>query len=475
MDNPIISIIVLSWNRELLLRNTILSLLVTTKYNFEIFIVDNASTDGSKEWLQVFSNFYPSIKVFFLDENIGGEAFNIPLSEVKGKYVLFSENDLEYLPGWDEYMIHQFESFPELGQLSPFAPNPMREIGEVWIDKPFEIIKEKDKILLKAVNNVTTTCLVKMKLMEQGLKWTNLLSKDGLFKFPADGTFSSDVNAMGYSVAWSDSYKAINWGFNQRIIAREREYYSKNWKEKSNYGIDGINLTSEKKSGIDNQDLYSMQQQIVNLQIENYDLKQKDLMRKMFTLENESMQFYFDLGKGFSEEASLKIPIQQNKKRYEFPLDPSKNYRQFRIDISDHPVRAILKRIFVLDVDNKEYALDINHSNSIKLNESEYIFPYSDPQFYCEILFSEQLKLNSFVIEFVEIKSDPQLYQNALRIANTEKESLIQEKNSQIQEKQWRINSLQDSKSYALGFLFLHPFRKQGWKNFLNIFKKEIV
>ena len=372
-------------------------------------------------------------------------------------------------------MIHQFESFPELGQLSPFAPNPMREIGEVWIDKPFEIIKEKDKILLKAVNNVTTTCLVKMKLMEQGLKWTNLLSKDGLFKFPADGTFSSDVNAMGYSVAWSDSYKAINWGFNQRIIAREREYYSKNWKEKSNYGIDGINLTSEKKSGIDNQDLYSMQQQIVNLQIENYDLKQKDLMRKMFTLENESMQFYFDLGKGFSEEASLKIPIQQNKKRYEFPLDPSKNYRQFRIDISDHPVRAILKRIFVLDVDNKEYALDINHSNSIKLNESEYIFPYSDPQFYCEILFSEQLKLNSFVIEFVEIKSDPQLYQNALRIANTEKESLIQEKNSQIQEKQWRINSLQDSKSYALGFLFLHPFRKQGWKNFLNIFKKEIV
>jgi glycosyltransferase involved in cell wall biosynthesis len=355
MDNPVISIIVLSWNRELLLRNTILSLLVTTKSKFEIFIVDNASTDGSKEWLQVFSNFYPSIKVFFLDENIGGEAFNIPLSKVKGKYVLFSENDLEYLPGWDEYMIHQFESFSELGQLSPFAPNPMREIGEVWVDKPFEVEKKGNEVLFKAIHNVTTTCMVRTELLEKGLKWTNLISKEGLFKFPADGKFSADVKNMGYLVGWSDQYKSINWGFNQRIISKEKEYYNENWKEKSNLNIDGIDLDSKKE------DLNSFQQKLVNLQIENFDLRQK-----VFTLEGQLIQLYLDLGEGFSESDSLKVPIEQAKLRYEISLDITKEYKQFRVDISNNPVKVIIKKVFLMDVNNKEYPLEIKESGNKK-------------------------------------------------------------------------------------------------------------
>ncbi len=460
MNNPIISIIVLSWNRELLLRNTILSLLVTTKYEFEIFIVDNASTDGSKEWLQVFSNYHPSIKVIFLEENIGGEAFNLPLAEVKGKYVLFSENDLEYLPGWDEYMIHQFESFPELGQLSPFAPNPMREIGEVWVDKPFEIHKNKNEILFKAIHNVTTTSMVKSDLIKKGLRWTNLLSKDGLFKFPADATYSSETKKMGYFVAWSDSYKAINWGFNQRVISKEREYYNKNWKEKSNFHIDGIDLAASKNLTTDNEEIYLMQEKLVNLQIENYDLKQK-----IFTLENEVIQLYFNSGNGFSEKDSLNVLIEQNKNRYEISLDSSKEYHQFRIDISNNPVKVIVKKFIVLDEDNKEYALAIKESNGVKINEREYIFPNFDPQFYCEP-FPKPLRVKTFIIEYSLLESNTLVYQTALKIVDNANISLIQEN-------QRLVNSMFTSRSYILGFCFLHPFNKQGWKNLLAIWKKK--
>jgi glycosyltransferase involved in cell wall biosynthesis len=465
MDNPVISIIVLSWNRELLLRNTILSLLVTTKSKFEIFIVDNASTDGSKEWLQVFSNFYPSIKVFFLDENIGGEAFNIPLSKVKGKYVLFSENDLEYLPGWDEYMIHQFESFSELGQLSPFAPNPMREIGEVWVDKPFEVEKKGNEVLFKAIHNVTTTCMVRTELLEKGLKWTNLISKEGLFKFPADGKFSADVKNMGYLVGWSDQYKSINWGFNQRIISKEKEYYNENWKEKSNLNIDGIDLDSKKE------DLNSFQQKLVNLQIENFDLRQK-----IFTLEGQSIQLYLDLGEGFSESNSLKLPIEQAKLRYEILLDPSKEYRQFRVDISNSPVKVVLKRIFILDVNNDEYKLEIKESNGVLLNDREYIFSNFDPQFYFEP-FSKPLRIKSFILEFIQLESNVLVYQTALKIADYLKDLAVLEKDKMIQailEKDKIIQAIFNSKSYILGFLLLHPFQINSWKRIIRSFKTKL-
>ncbi len=455
MDNPIISIIVLSWNRELLLRNTILSLLVTTKYKFEIFIVDNASNDGSKEWLQVFSNFYPSIKVYFLDENIGGEAFNIPLSEVKGKYVLFSENDLEYLPGWDEYMIHQFESFSELGQLSPFAPNPMREIGEVWVDKPFEVEKKGNEVLFKAIHNVTTTCMVRTELLEKGLKWTNLISKEGLFKFPADGKFSADVKNMGYLVGWSDQYKSINWGFNQRIISKEKEYYNENWKEKSNLNIDGIDLDSKKE------DLNSFQQKLVNLQIENFDLRQK-----VFTLEGQSIQLYLDSGNGFSESDSLKVPIEQAKLRYEISLDITKEYKQFRVDISNNPVKVIIKKVFLMDVNNKEYPLEIKESNGVLLNNREYIFSNFDPQFYFDGL-SKPESIKSFVLEFILLESNVLVYQTALKIADNAKDFVVAENNKMIQ-------SILNSKTYLLGFFLLHPFQINSWKRIIRSFKTKL-
>jgi hypothetical protein len=32
----------------------------------------------------------------------------------------------------------------------------MREIGEVWIDKPFEVEKKGNEVLFKAIHNVTT-------------------------------------------------------------------------------------------------------------------------------------------------------------------------------------------------------------------------------------------------------------------------------------------------------------------------------
>ncbi len=241
MNEPItLTIIVLSWNREPLLRGTVLSLLANTRSNFEMFVIDNGSSDGSEDWLKRISENYNNIDVILLKENEGGEAFNRVLSKVRGKYVMFSENDLEYLPGWDLNMIHKFEKFSELGQLSPFSPFPQTEYGEKWSEKPFQEIRDGQESLLLAVNNVGTSCMVSSDLIQKGVRWENIISDGGEFRFPADGKFSSDIKKLGKLVAWSDSYQAINWGHYQRIWEKNEDYYIKNWDEKSFKNIDSL-------------------------------------------------------------------------------------------------------------------------------------------------------------------------------------------------------------------------------------------
>jgi predicted nuclease with TOPRIM domain len=134
----------------------------------------------------------------------------------------------------------------------------------------------------------------------------------------------------------------------KELFQKKKEYYNENWKEKSNLNIDGIDLDSKKE------DLNSFQQKLVNLQIENFDLRQK-----VFTLEGQLIQLYLDSGNGFSESDSLKVPIEQAKLRYEISLDITKEYKQFRVDISNNPVKVIIKKVFLMDVNNKEYPLEI--------------------------------------------------------------------------------------------------------------------
>jgi len=70
--------------------------------NKEIIIVDDGSSDGSREILQELAA-RDNIKVFFHDKNRGkGAALSTGLKRVSGDYVIFQDADLEYHP--EEYL-----------------------------------------------------------------------------------------------------------------------------------------------------------------------------------------------------------------------------------------------------------------------------------------------------------------------------------------------------------------------------------
>ena|SRR2546423_4869933 len=234
----VLSTVLLNWNRLELLRTAVESYLKTVSVPYELILMDNASSDGSREFIDSVCRGKDNHRAILLDDNIGGEALNVGLSEARGVFLHISENDVEYLPGWDANLLQKFRDFPELGQLSVFSPFHQVEDGEIWCDKPALRRRNGSSTIYVALDNISPSSLVKRELWDMGVRWRSLSS--GKLNFPADGPFSAEVKSHGYVVAWNDRYVVKNWGHNIAEVSRRLRYYFENAEGKHWFGIEGL-------------------------------------------------------------------------------------------------------------------------------------------------------------------------------------------------------------------------------------------
>ncbi|TDW99578.1 glycosyltransferase family 2 protein [Dinghuibacter silviterrae] len=87
-----LSVIIVSYNVKAYLEQCLYTLSRATRsLDAEIWVVDNASTDGTAAWLTAA---WPQVRCLALDENIGyARANNLPLDNVRGKYILYLNPD----------------------------------------------------------------------------------------------------------------------------------------------------------------------------------------------------------------------------------------------------------------------------------------------------------------------------------------------------------------------------------------------
>ncbi len=91
---PLVSIVLVSWNGEELLRAHLPSLLKIDYPNFEVIVVDNGSTDESVTWLRMT---HPAIRVIVNPANLGtAEGSNVAIPHARGKYLFWVSNDMEF-------------------------------------------------------------------------------------------------------------------------------------------------------------------------------------------------------------------------------------------------------------------------------------------------------------------------------------------------------------------------------------------
>lgn len=112
---PETSVIIPTWNRRDLIGRAIDSVLAQTRPVDEIIVVDDGSTDGTRDWL---AQAYGDRIVCLAQANAGvSAARNRGLASARGRYLALLDSDDEWLPEKIERQVGYLEQRPEFGMV----------------------------------------------------------------------------------------------------------------------------------------------------------------------------------------------------------------------------------------------------------------------------------------------------------------------------------------------------------------------
>ncbi len=115
-SEPFVSVIILNYNGQNYIENCLSSVLNVNYSNFEVILVDNASTDNSLTIAQnIFGN-DSRIKIVKNEVNLGfSGGNNVGFEKSTGDYVVFLNNDTIVDPNWLSYLVDALQSDETIG------------------------------------------------------------------------------------------------------------------------------------------------------------------------------------------------------------------------------------------------------------------------------------------------------------------------------------------------------------------------
>ena len=112
------AVVILNWNGIAYLKDFLPPLLSYTRIpDVELVVADNASSDGSIEFLE---EKYPEIQVLKLDKNYGFTGgYNRALEQLKADYFMILNSDIEVTEGWIQPLIALMDQQADVAACSP--------------------------------------------------------------------------------------------------------------------------------------------------------------------------------------------------------------------------------------------------------------------------------------------------------------------------------------------------------------------
>jgi len=137
MEWGLTSIIILTWNELAYTQRCIESIRKYTHLPYELIVVDNGSTDGTREWLRTQSD----VRLICNPTNLGfAKGANQGIRAARGDNILLLNNDTVVTPGWLRRLLERLHSSPEVGMAGPLSnfvsgpqqiPVPYQNLAEV--------------------------------------------------------------------------------------------------------------------------------------------------------------------------------------------------------------------------------------------------------------------------------------------------------------------------------------------------------
>lgn len=120
---PKAAIIILNWNGKKLLDISLPAALNLDYPNYEIWLVENGSADGSKEYLKEKYGHNQKLKILDLDKNYGfAEGNNLAIKQAlkdpEVRYIACLNNDAKVEPNWLTEMIEVMEKDDQVGSVA---------------------------------------------------------------------------------------------------------------------------------------------------------------------------------------------------------------------------------------------------------------------------------------------------------------------------------------------------------------------
>jgi len=131
-QSPLVSVVSLTYNRKGRIAGLLLTLREQGYDPFEVIVVDNASTDGTAEFVEAE---FPEVRLIRSAENMGTFSYNLGIRAAKGVYLLMMDDDgLPAKANWITEVVARFEANPRLGAVA--CTVRMRDTGKIAHDSP---------------------------------------------------------------------------------------------------------------------------------------------------------------------------------------------------------------------------------------------------------------------------------------------------------------------------------------------------
>ncbi|MDX2165105.1 MAG: glycosyltransferase [Gammaproteobacteria bacterium] len=203
LKRPFVSVIILTHNNLTLTQKCIESIERYTQYPaIEIIIVDNASTDGTRDYLQALSTPY---KIILNNENKGFSAGNnIGILAARGDYLVLLNNDTTVTPGWLLTLLNHCTRNPEIGLLGPMTDNIGNEakidLTSIIPSQKEHTIKQEMLAHMGELMPLKTLAFFCVMIPHKIIREVGLLDEQFGLGFFEDDDYCKRVRVSGYQI-----------------------------------------------------------------------------------------------------------------------------------------------------------------------------------------------------------------------------------------------------------------------------------